>query len=289
MDLKVIRLINPSREEMEEIIEEFDLVEDFILDPLDEDERARIEEDNGKILIILKVPLKTSEERLPYRTTSLGVILLPDSVLIVSKREVPFLDNALKNGRLSFEKRNESIFHVFHMNATEFLRYLRDIHSRITSIEEELHRSLRNKEIEEMMNLEKSLVYFVTALKSNEIVMERIGRGKILEFREEEEDILEDAIVDNRQALDVANIYSDILAGMMDAYASIISNNLNIVMKILAIMTIILEIPTVITSFYGMNVALPFQKNPLAYLHIIIWSVVSILLILFWFRKKRWL
>ncbi len=289
MDLKVIRVINPSREEMEKIIEEFDLVEDFILDPLDEDERARIEEDNGKILIILKVPLKTSEERLPYRTTSLGVILLPDSVLIVSKREVPFLDNALKNGRLSFEKRSESIFHVFHMNATEFLRYLRDIHSRITSIEEELHRSLRNKEIEEMMNLEKSLVYFVTALKSNEIVMERIGRGKILEFREEEEDILEDAIVDNRQALDVANIYSDILAGMMDAYASIISNNLNIVMKILAIMTIILEIPTVITSFYGMNVELPFQKNPLAYLHIIIWSVVSILLILFWFRKKRWL
>ena len=140
-----------------------------------------------------------------------------------------------------------------------------------------------------MMYLEKSLVYFTTSLRSNEIMMEKLLRGNILKIQGEDRDILEDAIIENRQAIEVSNIFSDILAGMMDSYASVISNNLNIVMKILTVVTILMQIPTIITSFYGMNVSLPLQNNPFAYVHVIIWSVGTIILALVWFKRKKWL
>ncbi|RLF75639.1 magnesium transporter CorA family protein [Thermococci archaeon] len=284
----LIRLVDPSEYEIREAVNSLGVDEDFILDPLDEDERARAEVDEESLLVILKVPIKLDEEsRLPYRTSSLGIILTPEQTLIVSKRALPFIDEKIE--RLDIKKRSRMLFQMLQIVAAEFLRHLKDIQTSIDDVEEELHRSLRNKEIEELMKLEKGLVYFVTSLKSNEIVMERLLKGNIIPLYEEDRDILEDAIVDTRQAIDTANIFSDILAGMMDAYASIISNNLNIVMKILAVMTIVLEIPTLLSSFYGMNVSLPLQHSPHAFLHIIVWSAVSIILILFWFRRKRWI
>ena len=284
----VIRLIDPSEEEIRWAVEFLDVDEDFVLDPLDEDERARVDVDEDRVLVILKIPMKLPQgSRLPYRTTSMGIVLTPDYTLVVSKREVNFIDGNM--AKFDIKKRSRMLFQILQMNARFFLTHLGEIQKSIDLIEEELHRSLRNKEIEELMRLEKGLVYFVTSLRSNELVMDRLLKGNVIPIYEEDRDILEDAIIDTRQAIDTANIFSDILAGMMDAYASIISNNLNIVMKILAVMTIILEIPTLLSSFYGMNVALPLQKDPHAFLHIIIWSAVSILLILFWFRKKRWI
>ncbi len=284
-----IRVIDPSREEVRILMELLDIDEDFIVDPLDEEERARIEFDDEKVLIILKVPVRGTDERLPYRTSSVGIIITPERSVMVSKSRLPFIDDRIKMGAFNIRKRSRMLFQLMNVNANEFLKFLHEIHKRINEIEEELHRSLRNREIEMLMNLEKSIVYFVTSLRSNEIVLQRLMKGNVIPLYEEDKDILEDAMIDNRQALETANIYSDILSGMMDAYASIISNNLNIVMKVLAIVTIIMEVPAVITSFYGMNVVLPFQKNPYAYAYVILWSIVSIFLLIWWFRKNRWI
>ncbi len=284
----LIRVVDPKEGELKELLETFDIEEDFLLDPLDEDERARVDTEDRAVLVILKVPVKLEEgSSLPYRTSSLGIILLQDRTLVISKRSLPFIDKTLE--KLDIKKRSRMLFKLLQAVAAEFLKHLKEVQARIDEIEKELHRSLRNREIEELMRLEKSLVYFVTSLRSNEIVMERLLKGNIIPLYEEDRDILEDAIVDTRQAIDTANIFSDILAGMMDAYASIISNNLNIVMKILAVMTIVLEIPTLLSSFYGMNVSLPLQHSPHAFLHVIVWSAVSIVLILFWFRRKKWI
>ena len=284
----LIRVVDPKEGELKELLETFDIEEDFLLDPLDEDERARVDTEDRAVLVILKVPVKLEEgSSLPYRTSSLGIILLQDRTLVISKRSLPFIDKTLE--KLDIKKRSRMLFKLLQAVAAEFLKHLKEVQARIDEIEKELHRSLRNREIEELMRLEKSLVYFVTSLRSNEIVMERLLKGNVIPLYEEDRDILEDAIVDTRQAIDTANIFSDILAGMMDAYASIISNNLNIVMKILAVMTIVLEIPTLLSSFYGMNVSLPLQHSPHAFLHVIVWSAVSIVLILFWFRRKKWI
>ena len=286
---QLIRAIDPSHEEIRRLVELLGVAEDFVVDPLDEEERARVEVDEDRVLIIFKVPVKTTEERLPYKTTSIGVIITPERAAMISKSEIHFIDERVKMGVFSIKKRSRLLFQLMNVNANEFLRLLKEIHREIDDIEEELHKSLRNHEIEMLMSLEKSLVYFVTSLRSNEIVLQRLMKGNVIPLYEEDRDILEDAMVDNRQALETASIYSDILSGMMDAYASIISNNLNIVMKVLAVVTIVMEIPTVISSFYGMNVILPLQRDPHAYFYVIIWSVISISLLVWWFKRKKWI
>jgi len=286
---QLIRAIDPSHEEIRRLVELLGVAEDFVVDPLDEEERARVEVDEDRVLIIFKVPVKTTEERLPYKTTSIGVIITPERAAMISKSEIHFIDERVKMGVFSIKKRSRLLFQLMNVNANEFLRLLKEIHREIDDIEEELHKSLRNHEIEMLMSLEKSLVYFVTSLRSNEIVLQRLMKGNVIPLYEEDRDILEDAMVDNRQALETASIYSDILSGMMDAYASIISNNLNIVMKVLAVVTIVMEIPTVISSFYGMNVILPLQRDPHAYFYVIIWSIASISLLVWWFKRKRWI
>jgi magnesium transporter len=170
-----------------------------------------------------------------------------------------------------------------------FLSYLKEINKISDSTEEKLQETTHNRELEVLMYLEKSLVYFTTSLRSNEIVMERILRGTILEIYEDDKELLEDTIVENKQALEMAHIYSDILSGMMDAFASVISNNLNVVMKILTVVTIIMQIPTILTGFYGMNVGLPFQNDVFAYVYVIVWSLVAAVLVVFWFKKKKWI
>lgn len=168
------------------------------------------------------------------------------------------------------------------------MRCLKDIDKRSTEIEQHIHKSLRNEELIKLLNLEKSLVYFTTSLRSNEIVLEKLLRSylrkihdeesqvtvQVLKMYEEDEDLLEDVITENKQAIDMGEIYTNILSGTMDAFASIISNNLNIVMKFLAIITIVMAIPTIVTSFFGMNVPIPFQESPFAYIGIIVLTII---------------
>jgi magnesium transporter len=195
----------------------------------------------------------------------------------------------IEESKVNPKKRSRMIFQMMYKNAILFLNHLKEINKVTDSIEEKLQESMKNKELEQLMYLEKSLVYFTTSLRSNEIVMERVLRGNVFEIFDEDRELLEDTIVENKQALEMANIYSSILSGMMDAYASVISNNVNSIMKVLTIVTIVLQIPTILSSFYGMNIPLPFQHEGVVFVFILAWSVVVGMLILLWFKKKKWI
>ena len=183
-------------------------------------------------------------------------------------------------------KKTRFIFQILYLNSSYFLTNLKQINKETEIAEYILKNSMKNKELLKMLSLEKGLVYFTTSLKSNELVMEKTLKGKIIKLYDEDEDILEDAIIENRQAIEMAKIYSDILNGTMEAYASIISNNLNTVMKTLTSITIVLAVPTMISSFWGMNVQIPFQNNPFGFVIMIFVSVVLTLLVT-WLLKKK--
>ncbi|WP_279385260.1 magnesium transporter CorA family protein [Methanosarcina barkeri] len=172
-------------------------------------------------------------------------------------------------------------------NSKLYLQYLRHIDKASDKIESKLHKSLKNKELIQLLELEKSLVYFSTSLKSNEIVLEKILRSTPVKMYPDDTDLLEDVIVENKQAIEMANIYSNILTGTMDAYASVISNNLNIVMKFLTSVTIVLSVPTMVASFFGMNVDVPFENNPHAFVIIFIMTLFfSLILAITMLRKQ---
>ena len=195
----------------------------------------------------------------------------------------------MKNVKLKIFKLIKKLvlfFKFFYLNSSYFLTNLKQINKETEIAEYILKNSMKNKELLKMLSLEKGLVYFTTSLKSNELVMEKTLKGKIIKLYDEDEDILEDAIIENRQAIEMAKIYSDILNGTMEAYASIISNNLNTVMKTLTSITIVLAVPTMISSFWGMNVQIPFQNNPFGFVIMIFVSVVLTLLVT-WLLKKK--
>ena len=183
-------------------------------------------------------------------------------------------------------KKSRFLFQILYLNAAYYLTYLKQINKETEVAEYILKNSIRNKELLKMLSLKKSLVYFTTSLKSNELVMEKTMRGKIIKLYEEDEDILEDAITENRQAIEMAKIYSDILNSAMDAYGSIISNNLNGVMKTLTSITIVLAVPTMISSFWGMNVDLPFEHNSFGFAIMISIALITTLIVTWWLKKK---
>ena len=174
-------------------------------------------------------------------------------------------------------------------NSSEYLNYLKKINKETEIAESVLKNSMKNRELLKLLNLEKSLVYITTSLRSNEAVMERTLKIRNIKLYEEDEDILEDAIIENKQAIEMSKIYSDILNGTMDAYASIISNNLNRVMKFLTSITIVLAVPTMVSSFWGMNVALPFEKSPFGFLIMIVIATALTLFVTWWLRRKNML
>lgn len=183
-------------------------------------------------------------------------------------------------------KKTRFIFQIFYLNASYFLNYLKQINKETEIAEYILKNSMKNKELLKLLSLEKGLVYFTTSLKSNEIVMEKTMRGKFVKLYEDDEDILEDAIIENRQAIEMSQIYSNILSGTMDAYASIISNNLNGVMKFLTSITIVLAIPTMISSFWGMNVELPFEHSPMGFIIMIFIALIMTLVVTWWLKRR---
>ena len=287
-----ISLVNPSEIEIKRVCENVKIQEDFIRDALDFEEKARIdsEEDDGTILFVVDVPImEKNEENEVYTTMPLGMIVVRDEFFItISLRKNKIIDEFEKGKIKNFQtyKKSKLIFQILYLNSSYYLSYLKQINKETEIAEYILKNSMKNKELLKLLSLEKSLVYFTTSLKSNELVMEKTLRGKIIKLYEDDEDILEDAITENRQAIEMAKIYSDILNGTMDAYASIISNNLNGVMKFLTSITIVLAIPTMISSFWGMNVNLPFQDNKFGFPIMIIISVALTLLVTWWLKRK---
>jgi magnesium transporter len=286
-----VRLTTPTESELLRMAETCCVPLEFLKAALDEEERPRIDSEDGVVLIVLDVPIPSEIEGIQTLTTlPLGIIISDKIVVTVCNRQTMILDDFLAGKVRHFHtiKKTRFLFQIFHRNASSYLHHLRQIERSISRIEVELHRSMKNEELFQMMELEKSLIYFSTSLKSNEAVLERILRTKPLKMYDDDAEFLEDVIIENKQAMEMSQIYLHILNGMTQAFATIISNNLNIVMKFLASITIIIAIPTMIASFYGMNVAdLPLKNAPFAFETIFMFSVIiSMLLGLFMWRKR---
>ena len=290
-----INMIAPTEEEIKKVCEKLKIKEDFIRYSLDYEEKARIdiEDDDNTILFIIDVPIieKENNEQV-YSTMPLGMIVVRDDYFITvslkQNRVISELEKSKAKNNIITYKKSRMILQIFYKNAELYLKYLKKINKETEIAESVLKSSLKNKELLKMLSLEKSLVYFTTSLKSNEVDMEKTLRGRIIKLYEEDEDILEDAIIENKQAMEMSKIYSDILNGTMDAYASIISNNLNVVMKFLTSITIILAIPTMIASYWGMNVQVPFQNtnSPWPFYTVVIFSVILGIIAMIWLKRK---
>lgn len=288
-----IALTNPTATEIFEISEQFEIEVDDLRAPLDEEERSRIEVEDNYTLILVDVPMiEERNEKDWYGTIPLGIIITDKMIFTVCLEDTQVLTRFMEGRVRNFftYMKTRFILQILYRNASMYLRYLRIIDKKSAQVEEKLHLSTRNQELIELLELEKSLVYFTTSLRSNEVVLEKLLKVESIKKYPEDTELLEDVIIENKQAIEMANIYSGILSGMMDAFASVISNNLNIVMKVLAIITIVMSIPTIVFSAYGMNVnsaGMPFADNPWGFLIIILFSVaISIIAALILSKKK---
>ena len=287
-----VNLVSPSDEEIINVCSELKISTDYVKDSLDDEEKARIdtEEDDGTVLFVIDVPVIEKEgDSYTYSTMPLGVIIVRDDYIVtVSLRKSIVIEKFIKSKVKNFVTYMKSrfLFQIMLENSSAYLTYLKRINKETEIAESTLKHSMKNRELLKMLSLEKSLVYFTTSIKSNEVVMEKTLRGKFIKLYEDDEDILEDAIIENKQAIEMGKIYSDILNGTMDAYASIISNNLNGVMKFLTSITIVLAIPTMVSSFWGMNVELPFQNNINGFAIMVAISIILTLGVTVWLKKK---
>ena len=283
-----ISAIHPNEEELAFLEEETGIDLDDLRAPLDDEERSRIELEDGYNMILVDIPSLDEKDR--YVTIPLGIYTTEKIIVTVCLEETPVLKAFMNNREREFYtfKKTRFVFQILYRNATSYLRYLRIIDRKSEQIEEKLHISQRNKELIELLELEKSLVYFTTSLRSNETVLEKLLRTEKIKKYPEDEDLLEDVIVENKQAIEMAKIYSDILSGTMDAFASVISNNLNVVMKFLSTVTIVLSIPTMIASFYGMNFQhIPLGDNPYGFYIVTAITLIVTVVLVFFFKKKN--
>ena len=287
-----IALTNPTASEIIDIADTYQIDPDHLRAPLDEEERSRIEVEDEYTLILVDIP--SIEERNGkdwFVTIPLAIITTKDVLITVCLEETPVLTSFMDGRVRDFHTfmKTRFILQILYKNATQFLQYLRIIDKKSEVIERKLHQSQKNEELIELLELEKSLVYFTTSLRSNEVVLEKLLRIEKIKKYPEDTDLLEDVIVENKQAIEMANIYSGILSGTMDAFASVISNNLNIVWKFLATGTIILSIPTMIASFYGMNVnshGMPFADSPYGFAIVLGLTLLLSLFVAYIFNKK---
>jgi len=283
-----INLVDPTTEELDLIEDELGVDRDFLRAALDEEESARLESENNHVLILVDTPyVEKTDDHIIYETLPLGIIITDNNIITVCLKNSIVLDQFEKNSIRTFftYKKFRFLYQVLYKNAQRYLLYLRQIDKMSNSVEKQLHKSMKNKELIQLLDLEKSLVYITTSLKANQVVLEKILRLNVIKKYSDDEDLLEDVIIENKQAIEMANIYSGILSGMMDAFASIISNNLNIVMKLLTSITIVMAIPAMFSSFFGMNLLnIPFSGSPFGFwivlgISVVISAIVGFILI----------
>ena len=288
-----INMVAPTEEEIKKVCKNVNIEEDFIRYALDYEEKARIdyEEDDNTILFIIDVPvIEVESGNKVYSTMPIGIIFVRDDYFItVSLTDNYIIQELEKKKNVVTYKKSRLLLQIFYSNSERFLSLLKRLNKETEVAEGVLKNSMKNKELLKLLSLKKSLVYFTTSLKSNEVVMEKTLRGNLIKLYEEDEDILDDAIIENKQAIEMSRIYSDILTETLDAYASIISNNLNGAMQFLTAITIILAIPTMISSYWGMNVPVPLQDNPFGFVAIVLFSLIIGLIAIIWLRRKQML
>jgi len=284
-----IKVVDPATEEIQKLAD-WGVDADFINYSLDLDEMPRIERDDEYTFILIRIPHRQPDNDIPYTTIPLGILIKGNLIVTICRYEKDMF-KVLADGKyrlLKTGKRYRFALYIFLETATRYLTHLRQI-TRITeSLEDQLQKSTRNSEVLELLKYQKSLTYFATALRSNEVMMERVQRMQIFNYYEDDQELLEDVLTENQQAIQMTSIATEILSGMMDAFASIISNNLNGVMKGLAAITIIINVPAVVAAFFGMNVRLPGEGHPLAFLGVFGISFAMTAIATFIFYKRDW-
>lgn len=290
-----INMCNPTQEEIEYIIDKTGVDRTFIENSLDTEERSHIDTEDDQVLVSINVPIKEMASKASkakkYTTVPLGMIIVKDDYIItVSSEKLKVLNNISSQkiilGEFATYKKSRIVFQVLYKVAEEYIRFLDIISKDIERFEDKIEKTMQNKELVKLIHFQKSMVYFDAALKSNQSVMERLKRGKIIKLYEEDEDILEDAAIENRQAMEMVTTYSAILNGMIDVFGTMVSNNLNLVMKFLTSITILISVPTLIASILGMNVTFPFSTGVLGFWIIAGVSVIATLLTWVYLKKK---
>jgi len=281
-----------KQQEFTNLSEELDIPLDFLTDSLDIDERARFEEEDNVKLIVIKTPTENNsfnESDAYYITIPICIILTHNQIVTVNS----FENGAIKKFLNTFQnrhpdKKNMMVLKIFEKITQTYMEFLKEINQRRNLMEQKLYASNRNEELLELMKIQKSMVYFVTALRSNEMLLLKLARTNFLGLTDEEKELLDDMAVDMSQALEMANIYTNILSSTLDAFASIINNNMNNVLKRLTSITIILSLPALVTGIYGMNVPIPYANSHYAFYIPILLSVGISIVISWYFMKKKW-
>ena len=281
-----ISMVHPDEEEVQRIAQQTGADFDMLKAPLDPEERARIDAEDNTSLILVDIPTIEMEGKdFVYSTIPLGILTTENHLITVCLKDSHIMrDFALGRVKGFFtNKRTRFILQILYRNATMYLRYLRIIDRESDKLELKLRHSMQNREIVMLMELSKTLVYFTTSLKSNEIVMEKLTTLQRIKQYPDDEDLLEDVIIENKQAIEMCAIYRDILSSTMDAFSSVINNNVNDIMKVLTSLTLVLSIPTLIASIWGMNVAVPFEGSSVGFWVLLgvslLASVVSIIIL----------
>lgn len=271
-----IHVVNPDSEDLQLVSMVTEIPTDVLKTALDTEERSHVEIEDNYIFVVINIPIILETDS--YDTLPLGIFITPDFIITLCIQETEVMRAFTENKYPLFYtfKKTRFLFQILYRSATLFLRYLMQINRRTDDIEEILRHSMRNKEFFLLLELQKSLTYFTSALRSNGIVMERLMRLRrntslhhLIKMYEEDEDLLEDVIIENKQAIEMVEMYSNILMNMSDTFASIISNNLNLVMKFLASITIMLAVPTIIFSLWGINVPVPFQDTATGFYYVV--------------------
>ena len=288
----LITVTDPGQEEIDFLCKELKIPADFFEYSLDMDERARIEEDDNNKLVIVKIPYydSTDEDEM-YGTIPLGVIFAENTILLVCGMQTDFVSKMIENMQkryLGSLAKDDFILSALFDTTQLFLLYLKQISNIITIVQKKIQETSRNEDLAKLLNLEKSLVYFTTALKSNEFMAMKLRKIGIVPANDDNDDKIDDIVTETKQAIEMSSIYNNIVSEMMTAFSSIISNKLNNIMKLLTIITIVLTVPVMFASIYGMNIQLPGDKSPYAFAVFVIISIMFSGLVVWYFKKKDW-
>ncbi|MEG0022021.1 MAG: magnesium transporter CorA family protein [Bacilli bacterium] len=285
-----VDLVNPTDDELKETIKGTGVPANLLIKMLDSDETARIEKSDEATLIVIDVPhMEDKKIKNRYQTLPLGLITCNNYLITISLTDTGIIEDAIENRIKSVftDKKTRVIIQILNRVAANYLKFLKNISDDIENREKAFLKTTSNKDLIQLMQIQKSLVFFETGLKANEIILEKLEKGNLIEFYEEDLDVLEDSIIENRQGIETAIIYREIVASMSETYTGIMSNNLNQIMKFLAGITIVFSIPTMISSFIGMNVPLgELAHSDYSFMFIVSISIISALVIAFILKKK---
>lgn len=280
----------PDEEDIAFLTQTLNVPQSFLNDIADADERPRTETEGNWLLTIVRVPVESTNDRVPYITVPIGIMTNDDIIVSICFHRTKMLPDFIAYSRrkkLVVRNKLDLILRLIHSSAVWFLKYLKQISIDIKGAEKELEKSIRNEDLHRLLKLQNSLVYFNTSIRGNQVMISRL-RGIFQNTGFLDSDLLDDVVTELKQALNTVNIYSDILTGTMDAFASIISNNVNTIMKRMTSISIILMVPTLIASFYGMNVDIYIDHIHHAFIFIVAFSVLLSTLAFIVFKKVKW-